>query len=436
MTSFTTLLRRTAALVGAIAALTVPGIATSQTVTLSSGASCTYSQMTVSPSGNVVVSCGPGTGAGSFSLTAPTSLATSLTTTSEIRVNRASGTAGAIDVAFSILGSGCTAAGTTSPLTFPNGSSASIPIAVNTSASIGSCTVSITPQSPGTPGTPTTITISIVDPNAAVTFAFATGSSPANVGSGAVQVTVNRSGGTNGTWTVPVTLSGGLTTGGAMIAGAGSVSPASLTFAAGTSSQTVTYTPPSTTPATPALPADLVMLLGAPTGGVLGQAGTASSTPHTLTLNGPAVGCPAPTLAGVLGAAGNTTLTRMASGAIATYTLPAIPTTRYSGTFVLSETTTSHPADPYLMEIHINKCKGLVQPTVGDSCYISTTSRKALFDKLWITTFVGRLTTPALINAAGYCYAPPSQGPWYVNIRYTYPTCLSGGSCGWHAQWN
>ena len=58
MMSFSKLLRRTsAAALCAIAALTVPGVATAQTVSLSSGASCVYSSMTVNPNGNVAALC-------------------------------------------------------------------------------------------------------------------------------------------------------------------------------------------------------------------------------------------------------------------------------------------------------------------------------------------------------------------------------------------
>lgn len=36
-----------------------------------------------------------------------------------------------------------------------------------------------------------------------------------------------------------------------------------------------------------------------------------------------------------------------------------------------------------------------------------------------------------------YCYAPPSQGTWYFNLRLVYPTCsFATANCGLSRQWN
>lgn len=441
MIAFQTLIRRTAAALGAIAALTGTGLATAQTVTLTgaSGSSCTYSQMTVLPNGNVAVTCTTVAGPGTFTLTAPSSLSTSSQTTTQIRVNRANGSAGEVTVPFSTGGtSSCTSA-TATPVTFADGDLAGKYILIDTTAATGTCVVTLLAPSAGSLGTPSSKSMSVVDPNADVTFAFATTSSSASVADASVQIVVNRSGGTANAWTVPVALSGGLTSSGSLISGTGTTSPGApvlLQFAANSSSATLTYAPPSATPATPALPASLVLTLGLPTSSTaVGQTGTSvAPLAHTVTLNGPAVGCPVPqTVANSLGGTGNTITTRLSSGAVGTFVLPTPILGKTTGLFKLSETTVTFPLAPWSYEIHINKCRGLVQATPGDGCY-ATSSNKTLFNKVWFTQFVAAFPNKAKMDTYGYCYAPPGEGPWYVNVRYNYAGC-STAPCGWHAQW-
>ncbi len=435
MIAFQTLIRRTAAVLGAIAAVTATGLATAQSVTLSgtSGNSCTYSQMTVNPSGNVTVACAGSTTA-TFTLTAPTSLAQNVTTGSEIRVNRSGSSTSDVAVDVNVTGN-CSSA--TSSLNFPAGTLASQNVVVTTGTAtspVTKCNVSIAPGTGGTAGIPASVGVDVVNPDADVTFAFEASSSVATVGPGFMTVAIKRGGGTNGTWNVPVTLSGTLATGGTPLAG--TLSALSVTFAPNESRKTLIYTPPAATPATPSLPATMVFSFGTPTGGVPGQGGSPSGNyaTHTLTLNGPAIGCPVPeTAANDLGGGGKTNLTRLPSGTVYTFTLPALTLGKISGIFKLSETTVTFPLAPWNYEIHINKCKGLVQATPGSGCYASS-ANKTLFNKVWFIQFTGAYNTAAKLDASGYCYAPPSEGPWYVNIRYNYAGC-STAPCGWHAQW-
>ncbi|HET6266057.1 MAG TPA: hypothetical protein VFD95_14435, partial [Usitatibacter sp.] len=106
--------------------------------------------------------------------------------------------------------------------------------------------------------------------------------------------------------------------------------------------------------------------------------------------------------------------------------------------FTLSQTTTSFPIAPWNYEIHVNKCKGLVQASSTDKCY-AVSQNPTIFEKVIFTktTTSGPYATPAGITGAGYCYAPKSDGPYYINIRYTYSKCSPtvGPVCGWMAQW-
>jgi hypothetical protein len=159
-------------------------------------------------------------------------------------------------------------------------------------------------------------------------------------------------------------------------------------------------------------------------------------TTATLTLNGPAVGCPAETTITPLGTNGSVNHQRVPSGQIVTYNLPTA-LSGPNGVFGLYETTYTIPNSPFSTEVHINKCKGLVQaPAAGsvDGCYISS-GAIAKVEKVWMTALTAKLSTPTAVSNAGRCYAPPAQGPWYINVKFTYASCKTTGNCGWHAVW-
>jgi hypothetical protein len=446
--SITTFLRRTAATLGAIAAMTVTGAA-AQTMTLSgtTANTCTFSTMSVAPNGNITVQCGGGSASpGTFTLSAPTTLTAGDTTSaSTIRVLRSNGSAGPANVNFTVTGAGCTSAAT--GVSFVDGDAVAKPIIVTASTTPETtCTVALTFTDAGQIGSPATKTMTVKDPNADVLFAMANPATSADVGGSARQIIVTREGGSANAWTVPFSLSGALTASGQMIAGAGSVSPSThvLSFPANSTQATITYTPPSTAPAAVTLPASLTVLLGTPVAVIPGtQQGTKDTANDTtaLTLNGPAVGCPvAQTDVVNLEGAGKLTTTKLPSGGIGTFMMPTPETVRgvvmSSLKFTLSETTSSYPVAPWNYEIHVNKCRGLVQPSTTDKCY-AVSGNRSIFEKVIFTktTASGTYSTPAGITGAGYCYAPASGGPYYINIRYNYLRCNIAGNCGWMAQW-
>ena len=79
-----------------------------------------------------------------------------------------------------------------------------------------------------------------------------------------------------------------------------------------------------------------------------------------------------------------------------------------------------------------------MQETPGDSCYGRFATSTGIYSKVWFTqTLSGNALydTVAKIQARGHCYAPPAEGPWYVNLRYVYAGCNIAGQCGWNYQW-
>ena len=139
--AYTKLLRRTLATLGAGITLAASHPALSQgTVTLSTGQSCQYSQMTVQPNGSISVTCVTSTPtAATFSVSAPASLAVS--TTSSFSVSRSGGPAASLTVNYSVTGASCT--NTSGSLTFAQGGAAQT-VGLTTNATAGSCVVSIT----------------------------------------------------------------------------------------------------------------------------------------------------------------------------------------------------------------------------------------------------------------------------------------------------
>lgn len=149
----TNLLRRTLAVLGAGIALTASLPAASQgTVTLSGATSnnCAYSTMTVSPNGNIIVTCTgvtQPTGA-VFSVTAVT-YTTAPESSGTVMLKRTGGT-GPLNAMLAISASGGAACDTGSiSLPFADGQTYSWPYQLHAS---GTCTISLTPDSPHTAG--------------------------------------------------------------------------------------------------------------------------------------------------------------------------------------------------------------------------------------------------------------------------------------------
>ena len=443
----TTLIRRTVVSLSAIAALIVTGYAaaqTAQTVQLvgSTTNNCVYSSMTVTPNGGVLVQCGGSpSGPGTFTITGPTSLATGSTTSgTTVKVSRSGGSTGAVDVTIALSASSTSACSpTTTLVSFADADVTAKGVVVDAGASAGSCILSISPSA-GTAGGSGTLTMQVVDPNADVSFAFQSATSIAQIGTAPTVITATRTGGTNGAWSVPVTLSGGLAPLGTLPATSGQVSGLSFTFAANSSTANITYTPPAVMPAA----SDLTFTLQAPVAvgtPIAGQAGTLGAVKvNALSLTGPAVGCPA--FSGTvksLNTAGFVNHMVGTSPYTMVFGLPA--NTSGFGILGLYSNTTTPKIGPTLTEIKISKCMGDFTDN-ADGCYEAKGSLDGTqINQEWAPRYTTRYPNAAAFVKQQRCLTA-GAGPWYINIRMTFPTgaCASatnpsGSSCGWDAIW-
>lgn len=125
---------------------------------------------------------------------------------------------------------------------------------------------------------------------------------------------------------------------------------------------------------------------------------------------------------------------RLASGRIASATLPTIGT-QASAQFVLGETTSSPRAAT--VEASINKCRGVIDTNAG-FCYLRT-DNPSLTGFTWLERPPAGwgVNTDTYAAAYGLCKAYASDGPYYLNMRYTYSSSsCSLGICGFVSQWN
>ncbi len=309
----TKLLRRTLILIGAASALAVGLPAAAQgTATLvgASGTTCTYSQMTVQPNGNISISCNNTSGTPTVGLSGPSTLTVG-GAAGTYQISRSGDTA-AINVNYSVTGVGCI--------------SASNSVAIGASATSGSFTVS-----PGTSAGSCIVAIT------------APSGYDANPSSVAVNVSV------------------------------------------------VAGPPPSGCP-TPQ-PGYKAMTMGW------------SSTPLEL---------------------------RMESGVIASFPIPAPNTSKVSVKMTQGQQQMS-PGDG-TSEMSISKCPGVID-TTNASCY-STTQNGNNFtvSRDAYTRGIYSFTSQATVAWRG-CWAPSSEGQWYVNVRWNYANSCFGLAGGYSMQW-
>jgi hypothetical protein len=451
MIAFTKLLRRTVVTLSAIAALTVPGLATAQTGTVvlngTTTNTCTYTSIT--PSGATLTFNCNNIATATFAITAPAQLPQLSLSTTDVKVTRSGTISGAIDVGLTV-GGNCT---TTLPNTITFSANGSQNIPVTTLAAGTACTVLISPTTGNVTGN-NPASINVVDPDADVVFAFASPTTNASVGNGAVGITVTRNGGTNGTFTVPVTVvpaasgGGNLTPGtaGGTLGGAALVA-GSLTFN-NANPVSFTYTAPTANP-TATAPWTMVLALGTPVKvtGSTNQGSSSDPGTNTITLQPKDTSCNA-TVNQFIGPA-DAKVIPLPSGQVYTYQLPRTTGRKISAKFSLSNTPQSNPVapPPWNYEVQISKCAGQVDPAVGGSCY-KTSSQLAYMEILWFESIplagsagaTAGYGSAAGIAAKGACYAPATEGPWYVNFRYNYADCNSGISghplCAWSAAWS
>jgi hypothetical protein len=123
---------------------------------------------------------------------------------------------------------------------------------------------------------------------------------------------------------------------------------------------------------------------------------------------------------------------RMNSGVIAAFPLQSPQGTKASIAFTQGQQAAT-PAGP-ITEFSISKCPGVIDTTVPQCYYRNTT-----ININQITVYTKPVYTWASQATLGNrgCWAPASEGPWYVNVRWTYATCPASYTrgCGFSVQW-
>jgi hypothetical protein len=149
----------------------------------------------------------------------------------------------------------------------------------------------------------------------------------------------------------------------------------------------------------------------------------------------PVSGCPTPQ-AGykpqTLGWSPHPLELRMESGVIASFPIPAPNTSKASVKLTQGQQQMS-PGDG-TSEMSISKCPGVID-TTNASCY-STTSNGNNFtvSKDAYTKSIYTFNNQTSLAWRG-CWAPGSEGQWYVNVRWTYANSCYGLACGYSMQW-
>jgi hypothetical protein len=126
----------------------------------------------------------------------------------------------------------------------------------------------------------------------------------------------------------------------------------------------------------------------------------------------------------------------MLSGQVGTIALaPTSPYNSEQVTFGESAGGAYSP-QPVTVEISINRCRGVIDTDTTDQCNV-----RSLNGAYNAITFFGHgydiIDSHDAANARGYCWAPDADGPWYVNMRWTYTECaFDAATCGFMVQLN
>jgi hypothetical protein len=432
-----TFFRETWRLLGLAAAATIAGsafiAAPVQAATINFG-SCasggTYTNVAVDGSGNFTITCtavGPQPGTIAFS---PNTYTANVSSQVTVSLTRSNGSAGAASSSVTAAGGCAVAPGSVS---WTDGDAATKTVTVTTTPATGSCTLS---GSTVTTAGSTTIsaTVNVVDPNVPGTFAF----SQPQSGPGLNQdwsFTIQRTGGTNGTYDIPFTaVPTGLT-------GASILEASPIRFNTGETTKTLTLRTGSTA-------GSMVVTFGVPIPVAPTTTPTTAGGAITLVVTAGTGNCPSPASNVVLlpdmpVGEGAHTLINLAPGQIGSSKLPTLPAGVVGAT--ITETQTQGTGDISRIEIGISPCPGDLlwgakasdggpgtnQQVAGGSyqpCYTSS-------------PFISNVSVAWHLTVSGhyaFCYAPVATGPWYVNVRYTMPAgCSYGqGNCGASFQWN
>jgi hypothetical protein len=82
------------------------------------------------------------------------------------------------------------------------------------------------------------------------------------------------------------------------------------------------------------------------------------------------------------------------------------------------------------VEYSISKCPGEIKTDYTDYCNVKHDI--SMYTQQWISRPTTQFPNRATANMYGYCWAPQSEGPYYLNARYVFPTACnySAEFCG------
>ncbi|HWH39121.1 MAG TPA: hypothetical protein VNU21_04735 [Usitatibacter sp.] len=259
-------------------------------------------------------------------------------------------------------------------------------------------------------------------------FSIAANQGLANVGDQPT-LTITRSVGSSGSVNVPYSLTGSGCTNGSGNAsfadGAGSYSFGVPMVAAGTC--TVSLGTPTTAAAVATGP----------------RVGSPSSA--TVSVQSPqpapgAAGCAAPPadmLTASFKSIGAVLLQMQKSGQVVSIPLPEVVSGFHSGQLVISESAGgAFTPQPVSLNVTISKCPGVVDTDQSNSCNIVTTNGN--YNAVtWFAAPYSSIQDPPSAQRYGFCWAPRSEGQWYMNARWNYSSCAFGAAvCGFAIQQN
>lgn len=233
---------------------------------------------------------------------------------------------------------------------------------------------------------------------------------------GNTQTTVSRSGGTGlGTLSVNYSVSG---TGCANTAG-------SLSFAEGDS------TPKSISLSTAGVPGACVVAITPPSGSIASPSSASISVVDPNAGGGGGTCATSDPNALAVNVRFNNWLGQTQLSGLIGYTTVPVPLQTSKASVMYDQSIGTTTASAMRTEISVSKCPGVIDNSVPQ-CYLS--SDNTLDNRLTIYTRpVFSWNSQAALGSRG-CWAPASEGPWYLNYRWTYSGCAYG-SCGFVMQW-
>jgi hypothetical protein len=125
---------------------------------------------------------------------------------------------------------------------------------------------------------------------------------------------------------------------------------------------------------------------------------------------------------------------RLNSGQVASFRVAQSQLGRASVAFTQGQTASTPPG--VTIDLTVSRCPGVIEETLHPACRQRTT----FSNFVTIVAFNRPLTEEGLVTqeqlASRGCLAPVSTGQYYINVRWTFPSCPFGQEqCGFSLQW-